>query len=281
MYLWSLRYFEQKGGAMIHDELIKRLAQCNEIIKDVATRIHKYPQGHLKANLVRRNGKAGYQYYHREKETDTNGRYLPKTEMPLARKLAQKEYCEKVLSAAKKEKKIIESICEDFSKDLLLEAYTKMKKGKRILVEPYLLPDEEYARRWQAKVYEGGKFEEGDNVQYTKRGERVRSKSEQIIADRLFDAKIPYRYEYPLEYEPGRYIFTDFTVLNPRTRMIYRWEHFGKMDDAKYRKTFFWKQSAYMRCGYIPGVNYICTFEDNENPFDARVVDKLIEKLFR
>ena len=266
---------------MIHDELIKRLSQCYEIIKDASNKIQKYPQGHLRVSIAHRKEKDVYQFFHRESGSDPNGRYLPKSEMPLIRKLAQKEYCEKVLSAAKKEKKIIESICEDFSKDSILEAYTNMTKGKRILVEPYVLPDEEYARRWQAKVYEGGRFEEGDNAQYTKRGERVRSKSEQIIADRLFDAKIPYRYEYPLEYEPGRYIFTDFTVLNPRTRMIFRWEHFGKMDDAKYRKTFFWKQSAYMRCGYIPGVNYICTFEDNENPFDARVVDKIIEKLLR
>lgn len=266
---------------MIYEELKNRLAQFTKIIKDAEQRIGKAPKGCLKVLLVHQKGGDVYRYSHREDGKNPNGRYLPKSEMPLARKLAQKEYCEKVLSAAKKEKKIIESICEDFSKDSILEAYTNMTKGKRMLVEPYVLPDEEYARRWQAKVYEGGRFEEGDNAQYTKRGERVRSKSEQIIADRLFDAKIPYRYEYPLEYEPGRYIFTDFTVLNPRTRMIFRWEHFGKMDDAKYRKTFFWKQSIYMRSGFIPGVNYICTFEDNENPFDARIVDKLIDKLLR
>ena len=264
---------------MIHDELNKRLTKCNEIIKDVSSKIKKYPQGHLRVVIAHRKEKNVHLYFHRERPTDSNGRYLSKDEMGLARNLAQKEYCEKVLSAAKKEKKEIEKICEKFSKDTLLEAYTKMKKGKRILVEPYVLPDEEYARRWQAKKYEGGKFEEGDSVQYTKRGDRVRSKSEQIIADRLYDAKIPYRYEYPLEYVKDRLIYTDFTVLNPKTRRVYRWEHFGRMDDENYRKTFFWKQSVYMSCGYVPGVNYICTFEDNENPLDVRVVDKIIEKI--
>ena len=264
---------------MQYDVLLRRLAFCNEIIKDVAKKIQKYPKGCLKVNLIHRNKREVYQYYHRERPTDSNGRYLSKDEMGLARNLAQKEYCEKVLSAAKKEKKEIEKICEKFSKDTLLEAYTGMKKGKRILVEPYVLPDEEYAKRWQAKKYEGGKFEEGDSVQYTKRGDRVRSKSEQIIADRLYDAKIPYRYEYPLEYVKDRFIYTDFTILNPKTRRVYRWEHFGRMDDENYRKTFFWKQSVYMSCGYVPGVNYICTFEDNENPLDVRVVDKIIEKI--
>lgn len=266
---------------MLFEELNKRLALCNRIIKDAELTIKKSPRGKLKTNIVHRKNGDAFQYYHRENRSTLNGRYLSKDEMGLARNLAQKEYCEKVLSAAKKEKKEIEKICVKFSKDTLLEAYTKMKKGKRILVEPYVLPDEEYARRWQAKKYEGGKFEEGDSVQYTKRGDRVRSKSEQIIADRLYDANIPYRYEYPLAYVKDRFIYTDFTVLNPKTRRIYRWEHFGRMDDENYRKTFFWKQSVYMSCGYVPGVNYICTFEDNENPLDVRVVDKIIEKILR
>ena len=35
----------------------------------------------------------------------------------------------------------------------------------------------------------------------------------------------------------------------------------------------------YVPDGYVLGVNYICTFEDNENPLDVRVVDKIIEKI--
>ena len=266
---------------MIIEELKKRLALCEKIIKDAEAKITKYPQGKLRTYVVHRKSGDSFQYCHREDNNKPFGRYLTKSEASLAKKLAQKEYCERILRAAKKEKKIIEGICENFSKDNLLQAYTEMREGKRILVEPYVLPDEEFARRWQAKEYEGGKFDDGDSAYYTKRGDRVRSKSEQIIADRLYDANIPYRYEFPLEYDFGRYIYTDFSVLNSRTRIMYRWEHFGRMDDEKYRKTFFWKQSVYMQKGYIPGVNYICTFEDNENPLDVRIVDKYIEKYFR
>lgn len=243
--------------------------------------IQGLPDGCLKAIHVRFKDKESFQYYQRTNSTDTTGRYLGRTEKELVKQLAQKEYCVRILKAAKNEKKTIERLCEEFKNDSLLEAYTGMKAGKRTLVEPFVLTDEEYSRRWQAKAFTGGKFEENDSVFYTKRGERVRSKSELIIADRLYDAGIPYRYEYPLKYDEMHSILTDFTVLNVRTRLMIRWEHFGKMDDPKYRKTFFWKQSIYMQCGYVQGINYVCTFEDNENPLDVRVVDKLIEKLFR
>ena len=173
---------------------------------------------------------------------------------------------------------------EHSDENALLKVYSDMNEGKRILVEPYVLTDDEFARRWQEKKYFGGKFEEDDPAYYTKRGDRVRSKSEQIIADRLFDAGVPYRYEYPFVYESiegKKQIFTDFTALNKRTRTVYRWEHFGRMDDPKYRKTFFWKQFIYSQNNCIPGVGIIFTFEDNENPLDTRYVDKLIDKYFR
>ena len=187
---------------------------------------------------------------------------------------------EEAQKTAEKEKKRIVRFLKDSDENALLNAYLKMNPGKRILVEPYVIPDDEYAEKWQELKYTGGLFDEDDSVYYTKRGDRVRSKSEQMIADRLFDAHIPYRYEFPLVYDGTKHIFTDFTVLNKRTRVTYRWEHFGKMDDPKYRKTFFWKQSVYSQLGYTQGLNLVFTFEDNDNPLDMRVVDRLIKRLF-
>lgn len=266
---------------MLYDLLKKRLAFFDSSISLFKKKIQGLPYGILKAGQFRKKDGAYYQYFCREGKTDSTGRYLKKNEIGYARKLAQKEYYEKALRVAEREKTFLCRFLEHSDEDALLKVYTEMNEGKRILVEPYVLPDDEYARRWQSKQYEGGRFEEWDPEYYTKRGDRVRSKSEQIIADRLFDAGVPYRYEYPLPIEDSRPIYTDFTVLNKRTRNMYRWEHFGRMDDPKYRKTFFWKQFMYCQKGYIPGINLIMTFEDNENPLDTRFVDKLIEKFLR
>ena len=265
---------------VVYDLLLKRLTFCDSIIKDAEKKIQKLPKGNLKATLVHNKDGETYQYYLRENRKDPTGRYLGKEERELARQLAQREYCEKVLKVAKREKKLIETLSDRLKTDSVFEAYTGLKEGKKILVEPYVLPDHEFARRWQAKNYEGGKFSENDPEIYTKKGERVRSKSEQIISDRLYDAGIPYRYEFPFVYEGNKVIHTDFTVLRKSTRDVFRWEHFGKMDDPKYRKTFFWKQSLYAQHGYVPGINIIYTFEDKDNPLDTRFLDRLIKKFF-
>ena len=69
---------------------------------------------------------------------------------------------------------------------------------------------------------------------FSENGERVRSKSEVIIADILKNNGIPYRYEYPVLI--NRNIHPDFCCLNVRTRKEYFWEHFGKMDDIEYAR---------------------------------------------
>lgn len=264
---------------MSYEALKKLLRLYEKIVEEIGGKKQGFPPGSLKSVLVHNKSGDVYQYYCREDSRNPTGRYLGREEKELAKRLARKEYCEKALRVAERERKLLSRFLKASDEQALLKVYTKMNEGKRILIEPYVIPDEEYARRWQAKKYTGGSFEEGESEYYTKRGDRVRSKSEQIIADRLYDAGVPYRYEYPLIYDQTNYIYTDFTVLNKRTRVIFRWEHFGRMDDPKYRKVFFWKQSIYSQYGYIPGVNYICTFEDNANPLDTRVLDKIVRKL--
>ena len=265
---------------MLYDSLRKKMDYYDSVVADIKKRLPEFPNGYLKVSPAKNKCGKNYQYYVRDNKSDPSGRYLPKGERAFAKQLAQKEYCGQILKTAEKEKKRIVRFLKDSDENALLNAYLKMNPGKRILVEPYVIPDDEYAEKWQELKYTGGLFDEDDSVYYTKRGDRVRSKSEQMIADRLFDAHIPYRYEFPLVYDGTKHIFTDFTVLNKRTRVTYRWEHFGKMDDPKYRKTFFWKQSVYSQLGYTQGLNLVFTFEDNDNPLDMRVVDRLIKRLF-
>ena len=53
------------------------------------------------------------------------------------------------------------------------------------------MSDKEYVNQWSAQIYSGKDFEEGQAEIYTEQKERVRSKSEKIIADMLYHKNIP------------------------------------------------------------------------------------------
>ena len=64
-------------------------------------------------------------------------------------------------------------------------------------------------------------------------GMKVRSKSEEIIANILFTNHIPFRYEAPLTLN-GSTMYPDFTIKNPKNNSYTYWEHLGLMDKKEY-----------------------------------------------
>lgn len=84
-----------------------------------------------------------------------------------------------------------------------------------------------------------------------KRGERVRSKTEKIIADKLYSMGIPYRYEYPVKIKGYGMIYPDFMLLNISTRENICFEHFGMMDNAEYCEKAIKKIEGYIKSGYV------------------------------
>ena len=63
-------------------------------------------------------------------------------------------------------------------------------------------------------------FEEG-SCYLTRKGERVRSRAELIIADILAELKLPYKYEASYYFENGRHCYPDFTILEGVEGTIY------------------------------------------------------------
>ncbi|WP_155828713.1 hypothetical protein [Butyrivibrio sp. XPD2006] len=111
------------------------------------------------------------------------------------------------------------------------------------------------------------------------KNELVRSKSEATIAYILYSHGIPYRYE-EIHDIYGYSIATDFTVMHPKTGQIILWEHFGRCDDPGYQKTVDFKMYRYIRAGYLPGVNFITTYEDSKHLLDPMLVEEIVKKFF-
>lgn len=114
-------------------------------------------------------------------------------------------------------------------------------------------------------------YEEG-KIHQTLADYMVRSKSEVIIANMLFERDIPFRYEVPLFAPDGTFYLPDFTITW-RGEEWY-WEHLGLLDRDEYRNHWETKKQWYDR--FFPG-RLIVTQESGNLSHDA---NKVIETYF-
>ena len=157
--------------------------------------------------------------------------------------------------------------------DLLPEECQKYAK-------PVLMSDAEFARNWLGTRYKKKPFKKGDPEFYTMRGERMRSKSEVIIAERLYANGIPYRYECPLK-AGKRIIHPDFSILRLSDRKVIYHEHCGRMDNPVYVEDMVQRINDYNSEGILQGDRLFFSFETSDKPLDTRVIDNLINTCFR
>lgn len=253
--------------------LKERENQLQQLKKEKEKSLVKAPQGNLR--LCKHGNKT--QYYYRNDPKDFNGVYIKEKDIDLARQLAQKDYDKKVLGAIEQEMRAINKYLSSYPKECAEEIYEGLHVERQKIIVPIKKTDEEYVRKWQDEIYQGKEFHEDTPELYTQKGERVRSKSEFIIADMLNKAGVPYKYEYPLCLNGMGKIYPDFTVLNIKKREEIFWEHFGMMDDPTYAEAAIKKIVTYEQNGIFPGENLICTYETKKNPINQKVVKSLIE----
>ena len=249
-----------------------RKAELESMIKELEQKIAEAPEGGLR--VLKRN--KSFQYYWRKKPQDKNGVFIPKREIAIATKLAQRDYNQLVLQIAKEELSIINSYESMLINESVEKAIERFNDGRKRLLEPISISDKEYVDLWQDEEYEHFGFDD-TNEYYSVNGLRVRSKSEVIIANLLEHYEIPYKYEYPLTM--GKSLTRpDFICLNVRARKEYVWEHFGMMDDPEYANKNIKKISIYEQNGYHAGNNMILTFESSQVPLNSNIIKDKIEQ---
>ena len=158
--------------------------------------------------------------------------------------------------------------------------YEVLSKDRQLLVNPIWPSDEEFLREWLKQESCQGTFDEDFPEFYTKNNERVRSKSEILIANDLFDYKVPYLYECRINLPGYGTAFPDFIILDMKKRRTIIWEHLGMMDEPDYVERNLRKINAYLKNGYVIGETLILTFETHDQPLNTVIVDKTIKHYF-
>ncbi len=269
------------------DELVYVLRRRKEELKALQQKVEnsiiqgkkEIPDGRIRTIQCKGNT----QYYlitNVNRASHPNGKYVKKEDTHLLQQLAQQNYNKKILNEINKELDGIEKMLKMYHPENLMSIYTHMAKGRRELLTPWVQSDDEYRKQWFDAPYKGKSFESCIQEIYTERGERVRSKSEKIIADKLYRMGIPYKYEYPLPMAGIGNVYPDFTCLHMAMRKEILWEHCGMMGDEKYAKEALRKIDTYARNGYYPGKNIIYTFESAEYSLNTLVIDEIIKAYF-
>ena len=238
------------------------------------------PQGHLK--IMHPVDGRPPQFYHITNPKDFNGTYIPRAQISFIKKLAQKDYDLKLIKILQAQVRALDklidiSLSKPDSELKIEQLYSRMISTRQKLIVPVTLTDAQYTEEWQNVSWQGRSFSDEAPGFTTVRGERVRSKSEIIIADTLNRLYIPYRYEYPLELKGGQIFHPDFLCLNVRTRQEFIWEHFGMMDNPEYLENAIEKIRLYNDSNYFLGKNLIITMESQHRPLNTRQLEQIIK----
>ena len=278
---------EELSPNQLAPQIEKRLAELQNLLFTKKKSYEKAPQGRIR--ISQNSGHP--EYYLVTERGSLRGKYLPHSQKTLARQLAQKEYDARLIKLLQKEISALQNYMKQTCNGRAIpELYDSLCPARRSLITPAILTNEQYAARWQDISWTGRPFASDAPYICTARGERVRSKSEVIIADTLFRHNIPYRYEFPLtlkrinpddirrDFGSSITLYPDFLCLNTRTRTEFYWEHFGLMDDPAYSNNAAGKLRLYTETGILAGRNLIITMETQTEPPSIKALEKLIEE---
>lgn len=166
--------------------------------------------------------------------------------------------------------------CRLLSRELLYTALTRSREQLVLLIEgsdatvlfDLTRPERSETARRSTNLFHGTVRLAEDTIPYaehlihrTEKGHLVRSKSELVIANMLFQHGVEYEYERVCEgtVEPGR-MRPDFSFVAPDGDLIL-WEHLGMLDRPDYKRGWEWKRNWYARNGYVEGQTLFTSVE--------------------
>ncbi len=252
-------------------EMTERRKLLIDMIKNLKKRSLKAPPGSLRIKTSHNRD----QYFH---YGDSGLNYIPRKDDELAFRLAQKDYEEKLISAFEAQLKAIDQFLKCYDHNAPMKVYEDLSVQRKRIVKSIFMSDEEYVKQWLSEPYDKLGFKNGDPVYITANGERVRSKSEMLIANELLRFGIPYRYEFPVFSDGVKIAAPDFNCLNVRLHKDYYWEHLGMMGNEEYANNNCRKMERYLTAKDFDMTKLITTYETDRHPININAIDATIRR---
>jgi ATP-dependent exoDNAse (exonuclease V) alpha subunit len=191
---------------------------------------------------------------------------------------------------------VVPRSCRLLSRELIYTALTRSREQLVLLLEgedasslfDLTRPERSETGRRNTSLFEATIRKAAEELPYTKylihrtdKGHLVRSKSELVIANKLWALGIEYDYErvYEGSIEPGR-MRPDFSFSTPAGDLII-WEHLGLMGREDYRRGWEWKRAWYLRNGFVEGKTLFTSQDDERGGLDSQALGATIEEVRR
>lgn len=249
----------------------KMLAEYEEKLLSANNEMQKLPDGRL--SCVMRKGKLTF-----FQVRNIGGKRIRKSinkDTKRIEELARKKYLEEEIDMLKsniKAARLFLDNYEDVSVDNILGKLPKAIRGKCFAGN-----NEE---TWANQPYPQSTYMPQGKTHTTTKGLKVRSKSELLIAEKLYEHDVQFRYEQLLNIN-GIDFAPDFTIRTEEGRLIY-WEHCGLTSNKKYMEKHRWKLSIYEEAGIVPWDNLIITYDDKQGILNLSIIEsEILNKIKR
>ena len=238
--------------------------RLEEVIRETKNRLLEMPEGTFFTSGC---GKQIRWFYYSRGKCFT----IRKADRKFARALAEKKFLQHRLKEEETELEAVHAYLRnsyDPENERFLQENPELKRLLFDFPDPQDLGQsgsagstEDQIRHWAAADYRKSDIPFKGTLYKTLKGDLVKSAAERDIANALYLAGIPYRYECGISFDGGKnYIYPDFTIMHPMTGEIFLWEHFGMAELDYYRHKNANKMYVYFDHGYFPGRNLICTY---------------------
>lgn len=260
----------------IKNLLQKELKKYRYYLKKSNSEINEEIKGSLQ--IAKREGYD--QYYHLVETVKCKKKrvYIKSNNVSFAKKLAKQSYLKTLNSLSKKRVSQFEAFLSDYNENELFDLYNHLSPSRKKLFKPVVIDHETKVSTWKNKPFQPKGFTDDAIFIQTNKGERVRSKTEKILADKFFELGIEYKYECPLILKDGTKFYPDFTFIHPVTFEEIYWEHHGMMNNPHYFTKTIRKIATYEKNGIFRNQRLIVTYESSDHNLDYRWVDILIKK---
>jgi len=262
-------------------EIRKSLKKLYEMKAYLTKEIEKMPHGEIRVNHPKNICERYYRVEHDDNGKRARDKYLSKKrDKIIIGKLAQKEYDEKLLRSIIREIVMLERFAKEYDDSDKEEVFANERDELKEYINPYYKSTKELYDEFSSEEFEPNTSHPEHLKFETDNDEKVRSKSELMIANQLYrhGDKLCYKYEKPLALTSGEIVHPDFTIMRKDDGKIFYWEHYGRMDKSNYVDELVWKMDQYTKMGIWPGENLIMTFETEAFPLSLQKIRRTIDK---